>query len=130
MTEHHYRYPGWDHEPAPSGPTPWEKVLQPPQPGGGVRFAETVAVTLSAGLIGMAIILLVARPTAEFLFSDNSAYFEGSLPWGSITIHAGVGIAGECIYLARRWSKPPVRLLLALLTIVAVFAVLLVVWWQ
>lgn len=110
---------------------PWHSsVVAPRAPGSFVRTLEAISGALSAGMIIVGLGLLIGQLFPNS-FAPGTGLGAASGPgWARVILHILVGAAGELVRLARRWSQPLVRGLLAGGVIFAVIVVCWVVWWQ
>lgn len=116
---------------APGGSDPIDPVtVERREPGGGIRSVEVVAGLLSAGLVLVGGMLLVLQVAITMGGSDGSLGAAVGPGWGRAIAQLVVGLAGEFVVLARRWSGPAVRLLSASAVIGAALLVLWLCWWM
>lgn len=93
--------------------------------GRALRFVETLAGALSAGLVMLGLGLLGAQLIAPGVVSDATGP-----GWTAVALHLLVGAAGEAVrWLRGRWPVP-VRWGAALVVIAAVLLVLTLHWWR
>ncbi len=95
----------------------------------GVRLVDGLAGLLSAGLLVIGIVLLLAAMFAPAVLSAAGLGDAAGPNWVSVLAHLGFGTAGELVVLLRgRWPVP-VRAGADLVVIVVIVGVIWLTWW-
>ena len=94
--------------------------------GRWVRFLDALAGLLSAGVLVVGIVLLLAAVIAPSAVAAAGLGVADGPGWDRVIAHLAVGAAGEVVVLLRRRWPTVVR---GLADAVVVLAALMVIWW-
>ncbi len=113
-----------------SGPAPAPERSRPANPAPRwLRALDGAAGLLSAGVLVLGVVLLVAQLAAPILWDGAELGSATGPGWASVAAHVGVGAVGELIVLLRRGWPVPVRAAADLTVVAAALAVMVLLWW-
>lgn len=90
----------------------------------GIRMAESVAGLLSSGLLVATVVLLGAKLVAPSIVDGATGP-----QWWRIGVMAAVAVPGELARIGRRRRSSGLRMVTAVVVVVAVFGALALTWW-
>jgi hypothetical protein len=96
------------------------------RPGPAIRTLDALAGLLSAGILLVGVLLLLAAVIAPTALPAAGLGIASGPGWSSVAVHLAVGVTGELVVLRRRGWPPAVR---AGADLVVIAAALLVLWW-